>query len=53
MYALDGYRLSVRAIPDFEAAKPFQIPEEAMELLSVFADETAPVDWQGVAVRSE
>ena len=39
MYALDGYRLSVRAIPDFEAAKPFQIPEEAMELLSVFADE--------------
>ena len=39
MYALDGYRLSVRTIPDFEAAKPFQIPEEAMELLSVFADE--------------
>ena len=55
MYALDGYRLSVRAIPDFEAAKPFQIPEEAMELLSVFADEdcTLSIGREWLSVQND
>ncbi|WP_297722304.1 DNA polymerase III subunit beta [Intestinimonas sp.] len=55
MYALDGYRLSVRTIPDFEAAKPFQIPEEAMELLSVFADEdcTLSIGREWLSVQND
>ena len=55
MYALDGYRLSVRTIPDFEAAKPFQILEEAMELLSVFADEdcTLSIGREWLSVQND
>ena len=54
MFALDGYRLSVRTIPGFYAEKPFLIPRKAMELLSVFgeADCTLSVGTEYMSVKN-
>lgn len=55
MYTLDGYRSNARAIPDFEIIKSFQIPEEAMELPSVFADEGCilPISREWLSVQND